>query len=262
MSEAEAHSDPPSGQDSPLWERTRILVGDPGIERLREARVLVAGLGGVGSYAAEALARAGIGHLTLADHDRVAPSNLNRQLVALSSTLGRPKVEVMAERVRDINPACGLTLVERFLPAEEMPALVAQGFDQVVDAIDSMNSKVALIAACVGAEVPIASSMGAGGRLDPTRIHAGDLMDSSGCPLARNVRQRLRRRGIERGVLAVWSEEPPRPPLPPEPTGRGRPRAVNGTVSYLPALFGLTLAGLVIQRLLAVAPEAAPPVLP
>jgi tRNA A37 threonylcarbamoyladenosine dehydratase len=234
---------------APLSERTHILVGDAGVARLAAARVLLVGLGGVGAYAAEALARAGIGHLTLADHDRVSPSNLNRQLVALGSTLGRPKVAVMAERVADINPDCRLDLWERFLPAEEMPTLVA-GYDWVVDAIDSLNSKVALIAACLDAGIPIASSMGAGGRLDPTRIRAGDLMDSRGCPLARTVRQRLRRRGIERGILAVWSEEPPLPPLPPEPTGRGRPRAVNGTVSYLPALFGLTLAGCVVQRIL------------
>jgi tRNA threonylcarbamoyladenosine dehydratase len=234
---------------APLWQRTHILVGDAGVARLTGTRVLLVGLGGVGAYVAEALARAGIGHLTLADHDRVAPSNVNRQLVALRSTLGRPKVAVMGERVADINPACRLDLLDRFLPAEEMPALVA-GFDWVVDAIDSLNSKVALIAACVEAGIPMASSMGAGGRLDPTRIRAGDLMDSRGCPLARNVRQRLRRRGIDRGVLAVWSEEPPLPPLPPEPTGRGRPRAVNGTISYLPALFGLTLAGCVVQRIL------------
>jgi len=250
---------PPAELDAPLFERTRILVGDAGVARLRGARILVAGLGGVGSFAAEALARAGVGHLTLADPDRVSPSNLNRQLLALGSTLGRAKVEVMGERVLDINPACRLTLVERFLSAAEMPELVAGGFDQVVDAIDSLSSKVALIAACSGAGVPVASSMGAGGRLDPTRIRGGDLMDSRGCPLASVVRQRLRRRGIGRGVLAVWSEEPPMPPLPPEPTGRGRPRAINGTLSYLPALFGLTLAGLVIQRLLADRPRSGPP---
>jgi tRNA threonylcarbamoyladenosine dehydratase len=249
MSEADIRPLPPPEPGDALWDRTRILMGDAGVARVRGARVLLAGLGGVGSFAAEALARAGIGHLALADHDRVAPSNLNRQLIALRSTLGRPKVEVMGERVRDINPACDLILLDRFLPAEEMPALVAGGFDQVVDAIDSLNSKVALIAACVEAGVPIASSMGAGGRLDPTRVIAGDLMDSRSCPLASAVRQRLRRRGVGRGVLAVWSEESPRPPLPPEPTGRGRARAVNGTVSYLPALFGLTLAGLVVRRL-------------
>jgi tRNA A37 threonylcarbamoyladenosine dehydratase len=236
--------------DSPLRERTRILVGDAGIERLHSARVLVAGLGGVGSHAAEALARAGIGHLTIADCDRVAASNLNRQLVALGSTIGRKKVEVMAERIRDINPACRITELDRFLAAEEMPDLLAPGYDFVVDAIDSLNSKVALIVAGVEADLPTAASMGAGGRTDPSRIRIGDVMDSRGCPLARLVRKRLRRRGVDRGVLAVWSDEPARPPLAPEPTGRGRPRAVNGTVSYLPALFGMSLAGVVVHRLL------------
>jgi len=240
----------------PLYQRTHILVGDQGITRLRSARVLVVGLGGVGSCAAEALARAGVGELTLVDHDRVAGSNLNRQVVALVSTLGRPKVEVMAERIRDINPDCRMTLIQRFLGPDDIPALLGDGFDQVLDAIDSLSSKVELIAAAVVQGVPILSSMGAGGRLDPTRVHVGDLMDTRVCPLARVVRSRLRRRGIERGVTVVWSAEPPRPPLPPEALGRGRPRAVNGTVSYLPALFGLTLAGVLVQRLLNADPGA------
>jgi tRNA A37 threonylcarbamoyladenosine dehydratase len=242
-------SDVPLGLDNPIWERTRIVVGEAGVARLASARVLLAGLGGVGAFAAEALARAGIGHLTLVDFDLVAPSNLNRQLVALHSTFGRPKIEVMAARIRDINPDCDLTLVQRFLHRDEMPDLLAPGFHYLLDAIDSLTSKLALIEAAVGQRIPVAASMGAGGRTDPGRIRIGDLMDSRGCPLAREVRRRLRRRGIERGVLAVWSDEPPVPPLPPEPTGRGRPRAVNGTVSYMPALFGLTVAGAVIHRL-------------
>ena len=236
--------------DNPIWERTGILVGDDGVARLAQARVLLAGLGGVGSYAAEALARAGIGHLTIVDFDRVAPSNLNRQLCALHSSVGRKKVEVIAERIADINPDCRLTTMDRFLAADELPTLVGEGFHQVVDAIDSLNSKLALIGAALDARVPVAASMGAGGKLDPSGIRVGDLMDSEGCPLAREVRRRLRRRGYERGVLAVWSAEPPRPPLPPQPTSRGRPRAVHGTISYMPALFGLTLAGAVIQRVL------------
>lgn len=242
----------------PLYQRTHILVGDQGVARLRSARVLVAGLGGVGSFVAEALARAGVGELSLADHDRVSGSNLNRQMVALGSTLGRPKAEVMAERVRDINPDCRVTLIQRFLGPDDIPGLVGDGFHQVVDAIDSLSSKVELIASAVGQGVPILSSMGAGGRLDPTRLHVGDLMDTRVCPLARVVRSRLRRRGIGRGVTVVWSDEPPRPPLPPEALGRGRPRAVNGTVSYLPALFGLTLAGLLVQRLLGADPRSIP----
>lgn len=246
----------PSELEVPLYQRTRILVGDRGVARLRAARVLVAGVGGVGSFAAEALARAGVGALTLADHDRVAGSNLNRQVVALGSTLGRPKAEVMADRIRDINPDCQVTLIQRFLDPEDIPGVLEQGFDQVMDAIDSLSSKVELIAAAVGRGTPILSSMGAGGRLDPTRLQVGDLMDTRVCPLARVVRSRLRRRGIGRGVTVVWSDEPPCPPLPPEDLGRGRPRAVNGTVSYLPALFGLTLAGLLVQRLLAEGPAA------
>jgi tRNA A37 threonylcarbamoyladenosine dehydratase len=244
------------GADNPIWERTGILVGDEGIERLRGAHVLLAGLGGVGSFAAEALARSGVGRLTIADFDVVAPSNLNRQLCALKSTVGRRKSDVIAERIGDITAHCELTVIERFLAADDMPALMEDGFDQVVDAIDSLSSKLALIAAALDAGIAVASSMGAGGRLDPTAIRVSDLMETQGCPLAREVRRRLRRRGYARGVLAVWSAESPRPPLPPEPTGRGRPRAVNGTVSYMPALFGLTLAGCVIRRLLNDHPSA------
>lgn len=240
----------PGEREHPIWERTRIVVGDDGVSRLRSARVFLAGLGGVGSYAAEALARAGVGYLTMADFDRVAPSNLNRQLVALESTLGQKKLEVMGERVRDINSDCKLTLLDQFLPADEMALVLAPRFDHVVDAIDSLNSKIALIVAAHESGTPVASSMGAGGRTDPSLLRLGDVMDSRGCPLARVVRQRLRRRGVERGVLAVWSEEPPCAPLPPESNDRGRPRAVNGTVSYLPALFGMMLAGAVIHRLI------------
>lgn len=234
----------------PLFERTHILLKDEGIERMRNIRIFLAGLGGVGSFAAEAFARAGVGHLTLADHDVVAPSNLNRQLPALRSTIGQRKTQVMAARIRDINPACQLTLIEEFLTPDNIPAYLARGYDYVVDAIDSLNCKVSLVATAVRLGIPVASSMGAGGKTDPSRIHVGDLMDSEICPLARNMRKRLRKRGIGRGVLAVWSDEPSRPPLPPQPTDRGRARAVNGTVSYMPALFGMTLGGAVIHRLL------------
>lgn len=233
-------------------QRTALLVGEAGVARLAQARVFVAGLGGVGSFAAEALVRAGVGELVIADFDVVAPSNLNRQLCALHSTLGQPKAEVMRQRLLDINPDCRLSVLQEFLAADALPTLVAAGgFDQVIDAIDSLSSKLALIGAAIDTGVPVVASMGAGGRLDPTAIRVGDLMDSLGCPLARKVRQQLRRRGYGRGITAVWSEEPPLPPLAPQPTGRGRPRVVNGTISYLPGLFGLTLAGVVVQRLLA-----------
>jgi tRNA A37 threonylcarbamoyladenosine dehydratase len=246
------HTDsaPPAAADAPLWERSAILLSEHDIERLRNAHIFLAGLGGVGSFVAEGLARAGVGRLTLADFDHVAPSNLNRQLVALHSTLGQKKAQVMAARINDINPACEVTLIERFLAAEEMPELMQTPYSYVIDAIDSLNSKVALLEAAQRQGLPVASSMGAGGRLDPGKLVIGDLMQSEVCPLARVVRRRLRKRGVGAGVLAVWSTEEPRPPLPPEPVAQGRARAVNGTLSYMPALFGLTLCGAVIQRLL------------
>ncbi len=237
---------------SPIGERTAILIGAAGCERLAAAHVLLAGLGGVGSFAAEALARAGVGRLTIADFDVVAPSNLNRQLCALHSTLGAQKAAVIAARIADINPHCRVTIRDEFLSVDALPTLVSGGtFDQVADAIDSLSSKVALLAAALDAGIPASASMGAGGRLDPTRIQVTDLMDTRECALAREVRKRLRRLGHTRGVQAVWSDERPLPPLPPQPTGRGRDRAVNGTISYMPALFGLTLAGVVVRRLLA-----------
>ncbi|PQJ95209.1 tRNA threonylcarbamoyladenosine dehydratase [Chromatium okenii] len=238
----------------PLYERTRILVGDAGIERLRSSRVLIAGLGGVGAFAAEALARAGVGALTLADHDHVAASNLNRQLVALHSTLAQRKTAVMAERIVDINPACQVTRIDEFLAAGDIEnLLIPNHFDHIIDAIDSLNSKLALLETALQRGIPIVSSMGAGGRLDPTRVRVGDIAETRICPLAREVRQRLRRRGITAGLTVVWSDEQPHPAQPPEETGRGRPRAVNGSISYLPSLFGLMLAGITVQRLLTTA---------
>ncbi|MBF0367858.1 MAG: tRNA threonylcarbamoyladenosine dehydratase [Magnetococcales bacterium] len=235
-----------------IFERTEVLVGEAGIKQLRQARVLLCGLGGVGSFAGEALSRAGIGHLTLIDSDRVSPSNINRQLPALGSTVGEKKVQVMAERLREINPDCQLQARDLFLDPDNIPELLEELQPHwVIDAIDSLNCKVNLIIEAQARKIPVASSMGAGGRLDPTRLVTGDLMDSEGCPLARVVRRRVRRRGGERGVVAVWSKEPAKPHLPPEPMERGRARAVNGTISYMPALFGLTLAGLVIQDILA-----------
>jgi len=231
--------------DDPLFERTRILVDEDGLAALRNARVFLAGLGGVGSYAAEALARAGVGSLTLVDHDCVAGSNLNRQLPALRSTLGRKKLEVMAQRILDINPACRLALID-----DNVAQHLAGPFDVVLDAIDSLSAKTALLETAYRGGLPVVASMGAGGRLDPTRIRVTDLQATRVCPLARAVRTQLRRRGVGRGILAVWSEETPLPPLPPQEVSRGRPRAVNGTVSYMPALFGLTLAGVAIQRVL------------
>lgn len=234
-----------------LYERTQILVGEQGIQRLQQAHVLLSGLGGVGSFAAEALGRAGIGRLTLIDHDVVSPSNLNRQLPATGETLGQKKVALMGHRLATINPHCQLVLLDHFLTPDTIPDILDKARpDWVIDAIDSLNCKVALLVETMARGWPVVSSMGAGGRLDPTRLVVGDLMDTRVCPLAREVRIRLRRRGLGRGVITVWSPETPAPPAPPERCDRGRIRVVNGTISYLPALFGSTLAGIVIHALL------------
>lgn len=234
---------------NPLFERTHILIGDEGITKLQNSHVFLAGMGGVGSYTAEALARMGVGKMTLVDHDVVSGSNMNRQLVALKSTVGTLKADVMAQRIQDINPDCQLTLLTEFLTPDSIPAVLTQGYDVIVDAIDSLSSKSALLETAWRNDLTVFASMGAGGKLDPTQVRTGDLMDTSMCKLAKQLRSQLRKRGVGRGIQTVYSTESPLPPLPPEPVSRGRARAVNGTVSYMPSIFGLTLAGLVVNHI-------------
>ncbi len=235
----------------PQFSRSHILLGNEGLQLLTDKHILVAGLGGVGSYCVEALARAGIGRLTLIDHDVVASSNINRQLPALLSTVGKYKAELMSQRIKDINPLCQVEIKMLFLTPENVSGHLPDDVDYVIDCIDSLNCKVALIQAAVNKQRPVASSMGAGNRLDPARVKLADISKTEMCPLARIMRKRLHRNGIKTGILTVFSDEPPSTPLPPEPVdGPGRPRAVNGTISYMPALFGLMLAGEVIHRLL------------
>lgn len=236
----------------PQFQRTQVLLTPEECERLSQARILVAGLGGVGSYCAEALARAGVGQLTLIDHDLIALTNINRQLPALLSTVGLPKAGVVAARITDINPGCRLTVIPDFITPENVASLVPAEFDYVIDCIDSLNCKVGLVAHCVEQGIPVASSMGAGNKLDPTKVRVADIAETSMCALAAVMRKRLRKRGIDRGVLTVFSYERGRAPLPPEPVeGHGRARAVNGTISYMPPIFGLMLAGAVVQKLIA-----------
>ncbi|MEE4380051.1 MAG: tRNA threonylcarbamoyladenosine dehydratase [Candidatus Competibacteraceae bacterium] len=234
--------------------RTEILIGQDGLATLQRKHVLVAGLGGVGSYAAEALARAGIGCLTLLDHDTVSPSNINRQLVALQSTIGQPKVDVMAARLRDINPALQLIIQRDFLQASAAEAFItAGGYDFVADCIDSIACKAALVAASLHHGTPVISAMGAGNRLEVSRVQVASLEKTQGCPLAREMRARLRTLGVTLRYPVVYSDEPRHQPLPHQPLEDGtpgRPRAVNGTISYLPPLFGMMLAGVVINTFL------------
>ena len=230
--------------------RTRMLIGDEPLSRLAAAKVAVFGVGGVGGFCVEALARAGIGTLHLYDDDTVSESNLNRQLVALHSTLGKPKVEVLKERFLDINPDLKLTAQHRFIEEEDIPALLEGGeIDFVIDAIDTLAPKVALIAYCLRHKIKIVSSMGAGGRKDPSAIRIADIADTYHCALAKAVRLRLRKEGISKGLKTVFSTEQADRNAIVVVEGERNKKSTVGTISYLPAIFGCYLAGHVIRKL-------------
>lgn len=226
--------------------RTEMLLGEDGVRRLEDASVAVFGLGGVGSYVAEALARAGVGRLVLVDGDVVDATNINRQLVALHSTVGLPKAEVMAERVRDIHPACVVEAHPVFyLPGGEDTAGegLVDGCDYVADAIDTVTAKLSLIEECGRKGIPVISAMGCGNKLDPSRFRVADLADTRVCPLCRVMRRELRRRGVER-LRVVYSEEPPIRP------GEADCRT-PGSVSFVPGAAGLMMAGEIVRTLAA-----------
>lgn len=236
--------------DMEQWDdRTRTLIGGDACRRLAEARVLVVGVGGVGGYAAEMLARSGVGHLTLIDADDVAPTNLNRQLIALRSTLGQPKTDLFARRFKDINPGVDVEPLRIFLNPENVDEILDRGFDYVVDAIDTVAPKTSLIAGCLRRGMRIISSMGAGGRLDPTKVGYADLWSTTEDGLARAVRQRLKKMGLRRPLKVVASSEAPRRrsvidlDLP-------NKRSSYGTLPTIPSLFGIYLASHVIQKLI------------
>jgi tRNA A37 threonylcarbamoyladenosine dehydratase len=221
-------------------DRTRLVLGESALEKLCESSVAVAGLGGVGSWAAEALARAGIGRLILIDSDVVELTNINRQLIATTSTIGRPKVEVARERIADINSACDVTVHNVFLDSAVIQQVIPKQVHFVVDAIDSVSSKVSLAAYCVSHSIGIISCMGAGNRLDPLRFMIADVSETKVCPLARAYRQELRKLGINTGVTVVFSDEKP------VKTGVRIP----GSVSYVPPVAGLIMAGWVVKELI------------
>lgn len=225
----------------PWQERTRLLLGPEGLERLAAARVLVAGLGGVGAAAAEMLARAGVGHLVLIDSDTVSETNINRQLPALHSTVGRLKADVVAERLLDINPELDLQLIKEFINEENIPALLDSGYDYAVDAIDTLSPKIALIQWCLRNGIGLVSSMGSGAKTDATQVRLADISKTRMCPLAHMLRKRLHKYGITEGFLAVYSEERPVEGAMVQEEGRNK-RSNVGTVSYLPAVFGCVCA--------------------
>lgn len=230
-------------------ERTELLLGEEKLDILRHSCVLVVGLGGVGAYAAEMIARAGVGRMTVADADTVAPSNINRQLVALHSTVGRAKAEVLAERLRDINPELRLDVVERYIKDSETDALLdADRYDYIVDAIDTLSPKLALIKGALDRGIPLVSSMGAGAKTDPTLMEIKDISKTHHCPLAHMLRKRLHKIGINRGFRAVFSPEPVREGAMILCEERNKKSNV-GTISYIPALFGIGCASVVIRDL-------------
>lgn len=249
------------------FSRMRLLVGGEGMDRLQSAHVAIFGIGGVGSYAAEALARAGVGQLTLVDFDEICVTNVNRQIHALSSTLGQQKVAAMAERCRQINPDVDVVAIQRFYDAVSSDELLGPGYDYVLDCIDHITAKLHLIESCVSRKLPIISSMGAANKLDPGKILVADISKTEKCRLARIIRKELRKRGISKGVQVVFSTEEFRPlsdetavcaencVCPNQETQRWScddRRVILGSSSYIPPIFGLTMAGEVIRELSAI----------
>lgn len=237
--------------DSKHWmQRTRLLVGDAGIDKLQNAHVLIVGLGGVGSYAAEAICRAGVGHMTIVDGDVVDPTNRNRQLQALSTTHGMSKAKLMEERLLQINPEVKLTVIAEFQEPDMVIELLKQPFDYVVDAIDSISPKLHLIKTAKEMGHKIISSMGAGGKMNPTKIKVVDISKTYNCPMAHYLRKRLRKLGIKKGFKAVFSTEFPLRDSIMRTDGSNYKKSAFGTISYIPAAFGMTCASVVIRDLI------------
>ncbi len=231
------------------FSRTELLLGAEGTEKLKEARVAVFGVGGVGGYAVEALARSGVGALDLIDDDVVSLTNINRQIIALHSTIGKPKVEVAAARIADINPACTVTTYQKFYTPQTAGEFDFGQYDYIIDAIDTVSGKLALAVQAQQAGVPLISSMGAGNKLDPTAFEVADIYETSICPLARVMRRELKKRGV-RALKVVYSREEALTPSDSEEEGGAHQKRVTpGSVAFVPSVVGLILAGEVIKDL-------------
>lgn len=227
--------------------RTAMLIGNEGVEKLQNSSVLVFGIGGVGSFAVEALARAGIGHIGLCDNDTVSLSNINRQLIALDSTIGKNKAEVMAQRIADINRETKVSVYPVFFDAKNVDSFDFESYDYIIDAIDTVTSKLLLIEKAKQLNIPIISSMGTGNKLDPTALTVTDIKKTGGCPLARVMRKELKARGISTLKVVYSTEQPIKPLFQPEDSDR---RAVPGSISFVPSTAGLIAAGEVIKDLI------------
>lgn len=231
-------------------ERTELLIGKEAITKLQKAHILVVGLGGVGSYAAETMVRSGIGKITIVDGDEVDATNKNRQLQALSSTVGQSKAHLLKERFLDINPKLEVTVIDEFMNPDPMKEMIQeQKFDYVLDCIDSVSPKLSLIQTVRRLEIPLISAMGAGGKLDPTKIKIADIKKTKECKFAQKVKWRLKERGVRDGVLVVYSEEIQLKESLHLTDGKNYKKSFYGTIAYMPAMFGMTMAYEVIRRM-------------
>jgi len=230
-------------------ERTEMLIGRQSLNKLQNSKVLVVGLGGVGSYAAEMICRSGIGSLTIVDGDQVHLSNINRQLLALNSSIGKPKALLMGERLKDINPDLKLTVINENIKDDRIIEILDYGYDYVVDAIDTLSPKIFLIWHTMQRKYPLVSSMGSGGKTDPLKIRITDISETTDCPLARILRKRLHKLGVREGFRAVWSPETiDKSKIKPVSDEQNK-ASVVGTISYVPAAFGIACASVVIRDL-------------
>jgi len=229
--------------------RTEILIGADGVDKLRKATVMIIGLGGVGGHAAEAIVRAGAGQIIIADYDTIAPSNLNRQILTLSSNIGIKKTETASERFREINPEIKITSFTERLTPENIGMIFPETADNLyaIDAIDEIDAKIALITELHRRGIPFVSSMGAGSRLNPSLVKIADISKTEHCPLARVIRRKLRLAGIEKGVRCVYSTENLNRFAEPETEGE---RRKQGSISFMPGIFGLTAAGVIINDII------------
>lgn len=230
------------------FSRTELLFGSEAMDVLKESSVIIFGIGGVGGHAAEAVARCGVGHITLVDNDTVSLTNINRQAVAFHSTVGKQKTEIMAERIKDINPGCDVKCFNTFFLPENEDSFDFTKYDYVIDAIDTVAGKLALVKKAHEAGTAIISSMGAGNKLDPTRFRVADISKTSVCPLARVMRRKLRDMGIEK-LKVVYSEEQPITPLESSESKGTAGRAAPGSCSFVPSVAGLILGGEVVKDL-------------
>ena len=232
--------------------RTELILDEGKLKKLKDSNVLVVGLGGVGAFAAEMICRAGVGAMTIVDGDNIHPTNRNRQLPALKSTEGMAKAEVMGHRILDINPDIKLIVIQEYIKDDRMMEVIDKGYDYVVDAIDTLSPKIFLIYHSLQRKLPVVSSMGAGGKFDPTKVSISDISETTDCSLARILRKRLHKLGIREGFTAVYSTEPVDKRKIVATNGEQNKASIVGTISYMPAAFGIACASVVLRDLVGI----------